>query len=350
MPAQNTADPNNAPASHPKIAMGKIGVLLVNLGTPQGTDYWSIRRYLSEFLSDRRVIELSPLLWQPLLQGIILTLRPGKTGRAYAKIWDRARNESPLRGITRAQAQGIQARLGALHQERVVVGWAMRYGTPSIAQELQALKEQGCDRILVAPLYPQYSAATTASVLDCVYDTLKKWRWQPALRTLPPYYQADAYIDALVHTVRQSLKELAWVPDKILVSFHGMPRETLDKGDPYHCQCQKTARLLQERLALPKEQIAIVFQSRFGPKEWLKPYASTMIAALPSQGVKRLAILSPGFAADCLETLEEINIGLKEVFIEQGGEDFHYIACLNDSALGLEMLASLLNQELLGWL
>jgi protoporphyrin/coproporphyrin ferrochelatase len=339
-------DLSQQPSGHPKVANGRVGVLLVNLGTPSGCDTASVRKYLSEFLSDRRVIELHPLLWQPILHGIILRTRPRKSAHAYAQVWDHDRNESPLMAITRAQSQALQSALG----DAVLVDYAMRYGSPSIDSRLRALQQAGCDRILLAPLYPQYSAATTASVQDEAFRTLAKLRWQPALRCMPAYYDEPSHIDALARSVQSHVAGLEWQPDLLLISFHGMPRETLDKGDPYHCQCQKTARLLREALGWPKERIRTVFQSRFGPKEWLKPYAADTVASLPSEGVKRLAVLSPGFSADCLETLEEVRLGLAETFTDKGGEAFSYIPCLNDSPVGMAMLEGLIRRELAGWL
>ncbi|WP_366554686.1 ferrochelatase [Aquibaculum sediminis] len=341
--------PRALPDDHPTLAPRRVGVLLINLGTPEATDYWSVRRYLSQFLSDRRVVELSPLLWQPILQGIVLSRRPTKSGEAYASIWDKERNESPLRAITRRQAEGVAARFAETHPD-LVVDWAMRYGQPSIPAKLQALQERGCERILLLPLYPQYSAATTATACDEAFRWAMRQRWQPSLRVGAPYYDDPRYIEALGRSMQASLETLAWEPERLLVSFHGMPRETLAKGDPYHCHCQKTGRLLREWLDWPEERFQVVFQSRFGPKEWLQPYADATVAALAGEGVKRLAIVSPGFAADCLETLEELAIGLKESFLEGGGSDFAYLPCLNDSPGGLDLLQGLVEQELAGWL
>ncbi len=336
------------PASDPKVAHGRLGVLLINLGTPDGTDYRSMRRYLGEFLSDRRVVELTPWLWQPILQGIVLTTRPRASGRNYEKIWNRERNESPLRTITRAQAEALAGRFAA--ESGVIVDWAMRYGSPSIAERLQALADRGCRRILLAPLYPQYSAATTATACDQAFRHLMTMRWQPAVRTLPPYHDEPAYIEALAASVREGLAALDWEPEVLLASFHGLPKENLDKGDPYHCHCQKTARLLREALGWSEERLRIVFQSRFGPKEWLQPYADETAARLAAEGVKRLAVISPGFAADCVETLEELDIGLRETFVEGGGERFAYLPCLNDAPASIGLLEHLTRRELAGWL
>ena len=350
-PAQtpNVAAPVPAarfPAGHPHVAHGRIGVLLVNLGTPDGTDFWSVRRYLSEFLSDQRVVELPKILWQPILQGIILTLRPGKSAEGYKRVWDSTRNQSPLRVITEAQAEGLQRLLG----EQVQVSWAMRYGNPSIKSELDRLKAAGCDRILIAPLYPQYSGATTATAVDKANDALRAMRWQPTVRYLPPYYDDPAFIQALAQSVRSHLDGLGYVPDHLVASFHGMPRRTLDLGDPYHCQCHKTARLMREALGWPEERFTVTFQSRFGKAEWLKPYTSDVLAALPGKGVKSLAVLAPAFAADCIESLDELALENKEVFLHAGGEAYSYIPCLNASEGGLGVLESLVRRELAGWL
>lgn len=343
-----TLNPPHAgfPAGHPHVAHGRIGVLLVNLGTPDGTDFWSIRRYLSEFLSDPRVVEIPRLIWQPILQGIVLTLRPSKTAEGYKRVWDRTRNQSPLRVITEAQAAGVQRLLG----DQVVVGWAMRYGTPAIHAELDRLKAAGCDRVLVAPLYPQYSAATTATAVDKANDALRTMRWQPTLRYLPPYHDDPVFIEALARSVREHLDGLGYEPDHLVASFHGMPRRTLDLGDPYHCQCQKTARLLREALNWSEERFTVTFQSRFGKAEWLKPYTSEVMAALPSQGVKSVAVLAPAFSADCIETLDELAVENKELFLHAGGKAFSYIPCLNASEGGLGLLEHLVRRELAGWL
>jgi ferrochelatase len=342
---QTTSDPK--PAGHPPVKPRRIGVLLLNLGTPDGTDYWSMRRYLSEFLSDRRIIELSPLLWQPLLQGIILTVRPGKSGKNYAKIWNRERNESPLRTITRSQAEKLSAAFGP--DSGILVEWGMRYGNPSTESRIQALLDQGCDRILLFPLYPQYSAATVGTACDQAFRALMDQRWMPAVRTVPAYHDDPAYIRVLADSVRGSLAELDFEPEVLLASFHGLPKENLEKGDPYHCQCQKTARLLREELGWPAERLQIVFQSRFGPKEWLQPYADVTAAELAKSGTRRIAVVSPGFVADCVETLEELAIGLKETFEENGGERFAYLPCLNDTDAHIAYLRQVVARELGGW-
>ena len=338
---------NVLPPGHPPFKIGKLGVLLINLGTPEATSYWPMRRYLKEFLSDRRVIEVNRALWWVLLNGIILTTRPKRSGHAYEQIWNKELDESPLKTTTRSQAEKLAARLADLPQ--VIVDWAMRYGLPPTKERIEALKAQGCDRILLFPLYPQYSASTTATALDKAYDALKEMRWQPAIRTVPAYFDHPAHIEALAQSLELHLKTLAWEPDLILASFHGLPEEYFEKGDPYHCHCMKTARLLSERLKLPREKLKVVFQSRFGKAEWLKPYAQQTVEELPGKGVKKLVMITPGFAADCVETLEEVAIGLKETFHEAGGEEFSVVPCLNDSDASITMLEALVRNELKGW-
>lgn len=327
------------PADHPAIAPPRVGVLLVNLGTPDAPDAPSVRRYLAEFLSDRRVVEIPPLLWQPILRGVILTTRPKKSAHAYSQVW--TEEGSPLAAITRRQAAALQAALG----KGVRVEHAMRYGKPVIAATLDALFAAGCRRILIAPLYPQYCAATTATVTDAVNAHLATLRWQPSLRFLPPYADDDHYIDALKASLEAGLAALDFVPDVLLASFHGMPERTLHLGDPYHCQCRKTARLLSEALGRPVE---VAFQSRFGRAKWLEPATDAVLARLGDEG-KSVAIFAPGFAADCLETLEELAIRGKEQYAAAGGTHFAYIPCLNDGAPGLAMLEALIRRELAGW-
>ena len=328
------------PAEHPAIATARIGVLLVNLGSPKAATGKDVRAYLKEFLSDRRVVEIPPLFWQPILRGIILTTRPGKSAQAYAQIW--TEEGSPLTVITRKQAEAVKDSLG----DAVIVDWAMRYGEPAIASRIAAMKAAGCDRILVAPLYPQYSGATTATVMDEVGRVLSAMRWQPALRTLPPYHDDPAYIGALAQSIENSLSGLTFVPDVILASFHSMPERTLHLGDPYHCQCRKTARLLSEAIKRP---LIVSFQSRLGRAKWLEPATDTMLGSLPGRGSKKVAVVAPGFSADNLETLEEIAIRGRQTFLDAGGTDFEYLACLNDSAPGMSMLTTLLSRELAGW-
>ena len=332
------------PADHPAAAPARVGVLLVNLGTPDAPTERAVRRYLAQFLSDRRVVEIPQIVWQPVLRGIILNTRPKKSAAAYSKVWDPVHG-SPLRAFTEAQAEAL---VGAFGPD-VVVDWAMRYGNPSIPDRLAALKADGCTRILIAPLYPQYSAATTASVNDAVFAELGKWRWQPAVRTLPPYHDDPAYIAALAASVREGLAGLDFVPDAIVTSFHGMPERTLHMGDPYHCQCHKTARLLREALGLAEDGLRLTFQSRFGRAEWLKPYTDATLEALPGEGVRKIAVICPGFSVDCLETMEEVALEGRDIFIEAGGEKFAYLPCLNASDGGMAMLKALLTRELQGW-
>jgi len=338
------------PAGHPAARSGAIGVLIVNLGTPEATDYWSMRRYLKEFLSDRRVIETPRWLWQPILNLIILTRRPSARGRDYDSIWNKELNEGPLKTITGSQARKLGGRLSAAPSARpIVVDWAMRYGKPSIASRLDALQAQGCDRILLFPLYPQYCAATSATVCDKAFDALKTMRWQPTLRVAAPYYDDPAYIEALAASICAGLKRLDFEPDVILASFHGIPQEYFDKGDPYFCHCAKTTRLLRAALGFDETKLRMSFQSRFGRAEWLKPYTDATVRALARDGVKRLAVITPGFAADCLETLEEIAVENAEYFRRAGGEKFAAIPCLNDSDEGLAVLEAVARRELMGW-
>lgn len=337
----------SVPQNHPKLPPRRIGVLLVNLGTPDATDYWSMRRYLKEFLSDRRVIEENPVKWWLILNLIILSVRPGRKGKDYEKIWNREKNESFLKTITRAQADKLAA---SLPDERILVDWAMRYGNPSIASRLEAMQKNGCDRILLIPLYPQYAAATTATVCDKAFDALAAMRWQPALRVAPAYYDQPSYIDALAGSLDEGLAGLPFKPDVIIASFHGMPEEYLHKGDPYHCQCTVTARLLRAKLGLEDSKLMMTFQSRFGTAEWLKPYTDATVKSLAEKGVKNLAVITPGFAADCLETLEEIAMENAHIFKSAGGENFAHIPCLNESERGMTVIRDIARRELMGWL
>jgi len=328
------------PADHPAVAAPRVGVLLVNLGTPDAPDARSVRRYLGQFLSDRRVVEIPQILWQPILRGIILTTRPKKSAHAYAQVW--TDEGSPLAAITRAQSAAMQRALG----DAAAVAYAMRYGQPAIGPAIDTLVAAGCRRILVAPLYPQYCAATTATVVDAVGDHLKTLRWQPALRFLPPYHDDPAYLEALKMSVESGLAALDFVPDVLLASFHGMPERTLQLGDPYHCQCRKTARMLSDMLGRPVE---VAFQSRFGRAKWLEPATDSQLEAFGKAG-KSVAVFAPGFAADCLETLEELAIRGKQQFADAGGGHFAYLPCLNAEAPGVAMIEALVRRELAGWL
>jgi ferrochelatase len=308
-----------------------------------------MRRYLKEFLSDRRVIEENRLKWWLVLNLIILSVRPRRRGRDYDRIWNREKDESPLKTITRAQAEKLGAALAA-RDARIRVDWAMRYGNPSIAAGLSSLKAQGCERILIMPLYPQYAAATTATVCDKAFETLAKMRWQPAIRVLPPYHDDPIYIDAVASSIKAGLAKLPFVPEMVLASFHGMPEEYLAKGDPYHCHCAKTARLVRERLGLDEARFMLTFQSRFGSAEWLKPYTDETVRSLARRGVKNLSVAMPGFAADCLETLDEIAVENAEIFRHNGGENFAALPCLNDSEAGMAVIRHLADRELSGWI
>ncbi len=336
------------PGDHPPARSGRIGVLLINLGTPDGPDPDSVRRYLKQFLSDTRVVEIPPIAWQLILRGIILNTRPQKSAKAYQKIW--TERGSPLADITARQAEAMVGRFG----EQVQVDWAMRYGNPSIESRLTALVADGCDRILVAPMYPQYCAATTATVFDEIARVLKKMRWQPALRFVPPYHDDPNYLTALAEDLTRQVRSLAFTPEVMLLSFHGMPQQTLEKGDPYYCHCMKTARLLREMLEARPEFAGVrfetTFQSRFGPAAWLEPSTDATLIAEGGKGTKRLVVAAPGFAADCVETLEELAIEGRAEFCEAGGEDYAVLDCLNTSDDGLTMIETMLRRELSGWI
>jgi ferrochelatase len=346
--SDHAAARTHRPAGHPHVNSGAIGVLIVNLGTPDATDARSVRHYLRQFLRDKRVIEEDTIAWKFVLNAIILPRRPGRKGLDYQKIWNRERNESPLKTITRSQAEKLATAL-ARRGAAVVVDWAMRYGNPSLRSRLAALAAQGCERILLVPLYPQYAAATTATVCDEAFRALMEMRWQPALRVAPPYFDAPVYIEALARSLEGHLKTLPFEPDAILASFHGIPKSYFDKGDPYYCHCAKTTRLLRQRLNLGEERLMMTFQSRFGRAEWLKPYTDATVKALPARGVKNLAVITPGFSADCLETLEEIAGENAEYFRHAGGENFAAIPCLNDSDPGMSVIEAVVLRELMGW-
>lgn len=355
---QDVSQATGRPANHPAVLSGRIGVLLVNLGTPEATDYWSVRRYLKEFLSDRRVIETPKLIWWFILNGIILTFRPGKAGKNYKKIWNNEQNEGPLKTFTRAQSEKLNKWLedqnaeqpGAPdHHPTVICDWAMRYGKPAIASGLSRLQQEGCDRILLVPLYPQYAAATTASVCDKAFDALRQMRWQPTLRVAHPWYDDPAYINALAASLKNTLEKSDKKPEVIVASFHGIPQSYFDKGDPYYCHCAKTTRLLREKMGLNQEQLVMTFQSRFGPTEYIKPYTDETLKSLAQKGIKNVAVITPGFTADCLETIDEIGEENRDYFLEAGGEVFTFVPCLNDSDAGMAVLRSVIQRELAGW-
>jgi ferrochelatase len=327
------------PADHPSVPDAKVGVLLINLGTPDAPEERAVRRYLAEFLSDRRVVEIHPIAWKPILHGFILRTRPRKSAEAYNQVWT---NEgSPLRAIAHRQAEALRRRL-----PDVSVHYAMRYGHPGIAAALERMVDEGCTRILAAPLYPQYCAATTATANDAVFGALARMRWQPALRTLPPYYDDAHYIGALKIHIEAQLNALDFAPERLLLSFHGMPQRTLELGDPYHCHCRKTARLLAEALG---REVDVAFQSKFGRAKWLEPATDATLAAYPRHGVKRVAVAAPGFSADCIETLEELGIRGRKTFMDARGESFALLDCLNDSRESIDMLERLISRELAGW-
>ena len=347
---ENAKRPAHAPSDHPAIKPQKVGVLLANLGTPDNYDYWSMRRYLNEFLSDRRVIDYSPWKWQPLLQLVILTKRPFTSGAAYKSIWNEEKGESPLMTITKDQTAAIAAEMQARHGDRVMVDFCMRYGNPSTASKVRAMVEAGCTRILFFPLYPHYAGATSATANDAFFKALMQETWQPTARTVGPYFEQPLYIEALAESVEKAYADIPERPDILVVSYHGMPKRYLMQGDPYHCQCQKTTRLLKERLGWDDTQITTTFQSVFGPEEWLKPYTVDEVARLAREdGKKKIAVIAPAFSADCIETLEEINEEIRESFEEAGGEQFTYIPCLNDSPAHIKALSAVIDENLKGW-
>ncbi len=345
--------PVAAPLGFPK---AKTGVLLVNLGTPDATDYWSMRRYLKEFLSDRRVIETPRLIWWPILNLIILSVRPSAKGKDYASIWNTDRDESPLRTITRSQSDklaawidqgGLKAGIGRSHD--VVVEWGMRYGNPSIKQGINSLVAQGCDKFLLVPLYPQYAAATSATVCDKAFEALAAMRFQPTMRVAHPYFQSQAYVDAMARSIRASVDELPFKPEVLLASFHGVPQDYVDLGDPYQGQCIETWQRLRHAMGLSADEFRMSFQSRFGPAEWLQPYTDETIKSMAKAGVRSMAVVAPGFAADCLETIEELGVENRHYFLENGGRDFAALPCLNDSDIGMTVIEDIVRRELAGW-
>ncbi|MBL8578258.1 MAG: ferrochelatase [Mesorhizobium sp.] len=343
----DTQKASNLPAGHPPVKPSRIGVLLVNLGTPDGTDYKSMWRYLREFLSDPRVIELNKAIWYPILYGLVLTTRPSKSGANYRRIWNTEKDESPLRTYTRSQAEKLATALTNLPDVRVE--WGMRYGNPSTRSAVQSLYDQGCDRILTFPLYPQYSATTTATANDQLFRALMKMRDAPAVRSVPPYYDEPVYIDALARSIEASLATLDFQPEVVIASYHGIPKVYFEKGDPYHCHCLKTTRLLRERLGWDERKLISTFQSRFGAQEWLQPYTDKTVERLAREGVKSIAIVNPGFSVDCIETLDEIGREVRDEFLHAGGERFAHIPCLNDSAEGMDVIETLVRRELQGW-
>ena len=325
--------------NHPEVKFGKTGVLLINLGTPNSTSWWDIRKYLKEFLSDRRVIEVNPFLWKIILNLFILTFRPSKTAHAYKKIWRKDTNESPLLYFTKNQTHKLKERI---ESDKIIVEFAMRYGNPSIKSKLNTLKSLGCENIIILPLYPQYAAATTATVCDEVYRTLMGMRWQPSLQIIPHYESEPLYIKALVNSIERKISEINWKPDLIISSYHGIPKRYFDKGDPYHCYCQKTTRLMKEKFK--SVDIQTTFQSRFGPQEWLTPYTDKTLENLPSRGIRNLLVICPGFASDCVETLEEIDIQGRESFLSNGGKNFVLIPCLNDNSDHIDLFEKLVTK------
>ncbi len=342
--------PVHAPADHPKVKMGRVGILLANLGTPDHYSYWPMRRYLNEFLSDRRVIDYPAWKWQPILQAIILTKRPFSSGEAYKSIWNHDKGESPLMTITKDQTAKLRDAMQARYGDQVVVDFCMRYGNPSTKSKVRNMVAEGCDRILFFPLYPHYAGATTATANDQFFRCLMEEPWQPASRTVPAYYDEPTYIEALAQSVERAYAKMETKPDVLVCSYHGMPERYLQQGDPYHCQCVKTSRLLKERLGWSDDQLVSTFQSRFGPEEWLKPYTVDHVADLAKQGKKNIAVIAPAFSADCIETLEEINEEIKESFEEAGGEHFTYIPCLNDDDSHIAALGKIIKDNLNGWL
>ncbi len=341
--------PAHAPKDHPKIRPAKVGVLIANLGTPDSTDYWPMRRYLSEFLSDKRVVDYPSWKWQPILQGIILSRRPQKSGAAYRSIWNTEKNESPLLTITRDQTDAIRRSLQAVYGDQVLVDFCMRYGNPSTESKVREMVDAGCDRILFFPLYPHYAGATWATANDQFFRALMKEKWQPSVRVVPPYFEDAAYIDALAGSVERAYASAEVKPDLLVCSYHGVPERYLQEGDPYHCQCQKTTRLLKERLGWSDDKLMTTFQSKFGPEEWLKPYTVEEVARQAQKGVKNIAVIAPAFSADCIETLEEIQEEIRESFEHAGGENFTYVPCLNADEPHIAALSGIIQSNLQGW-
>ena len=352
MPAAHAEpkSPAHAPTDHPSVKPPRIGILLANLGTPDGYDYWPMRRYLNEFLSDKRVVDLPDWKWQPILQLIILTIRPSRSGANYQSIWNHAKNESPLLTITRDQTAAIAAVMAEKFGDRVMVDFAMRYGNPSTRSKVQAMVAAGCDKVLFFPLYPQYAGATTASANDAFFAALAREKRPPAVRTVAAYFEHPLYVQALADSVTTAYAALDHRPDLLVTSYHGMPMRYLLEGDPYHCQCLKTTRLLRERLGWSREAVEVSFQSVFGREEWLKPYTVAHVAALARAGKKSIAVIAPAFSADCIETLEEVNGEIREAFLHAGGERFTYIPCLNDGTAHIAALSQIISENLGGWI
>ncbi len=342
--------PAHAPSDHPKLPQEKVGILIANLGTPDNYDYWSMRRYLGEFLSDQRVIDYSPWLWQPLLQLVILTKRPFSSGAAYKSIWNHDAGESPLMTITKQQTAKISSAMKARFGDDVMVDFCMRYGNPSTKSKVRKMVDAGCGKILFFPLYPHYAGATSATANDAFFRALMEEKWQPVTRTVEPYFQHPMYIEALAQSIERAYDEADKKPDLLVCSYHGVPKRYLTEGDPYHCQCQKTTRLLKERLGWDDSEITTTFQSRFGPEEWLQPYTVEEVARLAEAGKTNIAVCAPAFSADCIETLEEINEEIKESFEEAGGKDFTYIPCLNDDDAHIAALEQIILENTRGWL
>ena len=342
--------PAHAPSDHPKLPQEKVGILIANLGTPDNYDYWSMRRYLGEFLSDQRVIDYSPWLWQPLLQLVILTKRPFSSGAAYKSIWNHEAGESPLMTITKQQTAKISSAMKARFGDDVMVDFCMRYGNPSTKSKVRAMVDAGCRKILFFPLYPHYAGATSATANDAFFRALMEEKWQPVTRTVEPYFQHPMYIEALAQSIERAYDAADKKPDLLVCSYHGVPKRYLTEGDPYHCQCQKTTRLLKERLGWDDSEITTTFQSRFGPEEWLQPYTVEEVARLAEAGKTNIAVCAPAFSADCIETLEEINEEIKESFEEAGGKDFTYIPCLNDDDAHIAALEQIILENTRGWL
>ncbi len=348
--SKSAARPTHAADDHPKLPPARVGILLANLGTPDNHDYWSMRRYLNEFLSDRRVIDYSPWIWQPLLQLIILSKRPFSSGEAYRSIWNNEAGESPLMTITKDQTEKVKAELEAIYGDQVIVDFCMRYGNPSTKSKVREMVEAGCHKILFFPLYPHYAGATSATANDQFFRALMQEKWQPTARVVDPYYAEPVYIEALAQSIERAYAKMQTRPDILVCSYHGVPKRYLLEGDPYHCQCQKTTRLLKERLGWEDADIRTTFQSRFGPEEWLKPYTVEEVARLAEEGKTNIAVCAPAFSADCIETLEEINEEIRESFEEAGGETFTYVPCLNDDAAHIEAFSQIIQSNLKGWL